>query len=116
MAGVNEAIVQKLAGHASIQTRLKHYTHILSDSLRKAQASFPYARAGLEIVSESYHPPRKTPCKRERHESYLQPMPSLIWWAQQDSNLRPTDYESAIGPKLAFPLTCGADAAYILSP
>ncbi len=41
MAGVNEAIVQKLAGHASIQTRLKHYTHILADSLRKAQASFP---------------------------------------------------------------------------
>jgi len=28
MAGINEAVVQKLAGHASMATTLKHYTYI----------------------------------------------------------------------------------------
>jgi len=38
---VNEAIVQKLAGHASISTTLKHYTHMLPESLRRAQERLP---------------------------------------------------------------------------
>ena len=46
MAGTNEAIVQRLAGHASIATTLKHYTHILPESLRQAQRSLPYVHAG----------------------------------------------------------------------
>ena len=51
MAGVNEAIVQKLAGHSSITTTLKHYTHIVSDSLRRAQASLPYAEFGKPMLT-----------------------------------------------------------------
>lgn len=44
MAGVNKAVVQKLAGHASIDTTLKYYTHIFSETLRKAPAALPFAR------------------------------------------------------------------------
>ena len=53
MAGINEAIVQKLAGHASISTTLRHYTHILPDSLMRAQESLPYPNAGQKMLAES---------------------------------------------------------------
>ena len=55
IAGINEAIVQKLAGHASIQTTLKHYTHILPDSLRQAQDRLPYAGLGSKVSPECRH-------------------------------------------------------------
>lgn len=42
MNGVNEAIVQRLAGHVSIATTLNHYTDIFPDALRSAQMSLPY--------------------------------------------------------------------------
>jgi integrase len=42
MAGVNQAIVQKLAGHASIQTTIKHYTGVMPEALRAAQGRLPY--------------------------------------------------------------------------
>jgi len=64
MAGINEAIVQKLAGHASITTTLRHYTHILPDSLRRAQESLPYANVGRKIMTLSVHAP-KTPVKEK---------------------------------------------------
>ena len=51
MAGVNEAVVQKLAGHASMSTTLKHYTHIVPDSLRRAQSSLPYASPGQPMLT-----------------------------------------------------------------
>ena len=53
MAGVNEAIVQKLAGHASMSTTLRHYTHIFPDSLRQAQRSLPYAKMGQQMLTLS---------------------------------------------------------------
>ena len=53
MAGVNEAIVQKLAGHAAITTTLRHYTHILPESLRRAQQSLPYAKIGQKMLTLS---------------------------------------------------------------
>jgi len=59
MAGVNEAIVQKLAGHASISTTLKHYTHILPESLRRAQESLPYAQMGSRMLTLSVHAPNQ---------------------------------------------------------
>jgi len=42
MAGVNEAIVQKLAGHSSISTTIKHYTGIMPEVLRSAQQRLPF--------------------------------------------------------------------------
>ena len=54
MNGVNEAVVQKLTGHANIQTTLKHYTNILPDSLRAAQATLPFGKA-IRDVSDTYH-------------------------------------------------------------
>lgn len=41
MAGVNEAVVQKLAGHASMDTTLRHYTRILPEAGRAAPARLP---------------------------------------------------------------------------
>jgi integrase len=55
-AGENEAVVQKLAGHASISTTLEHYTCVLPETLRKAPAKLPYAH-GLAIVTQLQHGP-----------------------------------------------------------
>jgi len=52
MAGVNEAIVQKLAGHSQISTTVNSYTHIFPESLRKVQASLPYA-SGETVAPQS---------------------------------------------------------------
>jgi integrase len=55
-AGENEAVVQKLAGHASISTTLKHYTRILRETLRKTPARLPNVQ-GLAIVTQLQHDP-----------------------------------------------------------
>jgi integrase len=55
-AGENEAVVQKLAGHASMATTLKHYTRILPETLRRAPGKLPYAQ-GLAIVTQLQHGP-----------------------------------------------------------
>ncbi len=49
MAGVNEAVVQKIAGHQAISTTLRHYTRMFDDRLMAASMRLPY-RA---IVSKS---------------------------------------------------------------
>lgn len=46
MDGVNEAVVQRLAGHASITTTLRHYTSIFPEVLRSAQLRLRYATGG----------------------------------------------------------------------
>ena len=56
MAGVNEAVVQKLAGHSSISTTLNYYTRILPEAMRSAQAQLPYTNV-LEDISDTYHGP-----------------------------------------------------------
>lgn len=58
MAGVNAAVVQKLAGHSQISTTIKHYTGIMPDALKAAQASMPL-RSVLTDVSKLYHGPEK---------------------------------------------------------
>lgn len=42
MAGVGEAMVKELAGHASISTTLRYYTQIMPEALRAAQARLPF--------------------------------------------------------------------------
>jgi integrase len=49
MAGVNAAVVQKLAGHSSISTTIKHYTGIMPDALRAAQARLPLREALRDV-------------------------------------------------------------------
>ena len=53
MAGVNQAVVQQLAGHASMQTTLRHYTAILPEVAREAPSRLPWAK-GFRIVPNSY--------------------------------------------------------------
>jgi integrase len=45
MAGVNQAVVQQLAGHSSIMTTVRHYTHIMPDALRAATERLPFNEA-----------------------------------------------------------------------
>ncbi|MCP3885401.1 MAG: tyrosine-type recombinase/integrase, partial [Propionibacteriaceae bacterium] len=45
MAGVNQAVVQQLAGHASITTTVRHYTHIMPEALRSATEKLPFSEA-----------------------------------------------------------------------
>ena len=52
MAGVNAAVVQKLAGHASIGTTVKYYTGLETDALREAQKRLPFGKI-IEDVSYS---------------------------------------------------------------
>jgi len=54
MAGVNQAVVQKLVGHASIATTCKYYTHVLPPALRSAQAALPFGGV-IRDVSYPYH-------------------------------------------------------------
>jgi len=42
MAGLNEAIVQRLAGHSSITTTLKYYTEIFQNDLKEATRKLAY--------------------------------------------------------------------------
>ncbi len=51
MSGTSGAIAQKLAGHASIHTTMKHYTRVFPAATREAQEGLPYAK----IVSKSSH-------------------------------------------------------------
>ncbi len=55
MAGVSAAVTQKLAGHASISTTVKHYTGLTAEALQEAQGRLPYREALSSIVSKSYH-------------------------------------------------------------
>ena len=61
MSGANQAIVQKLAGHASITTTLNHYTSIFPEALRSAQMGLHYANvSGVTPKSpQRTRPPKK---------------------------------------------------------
>ena len=50
-AGVNAALVQKLAGHSAIATTVKYYTGVMPGALRDAQSRLPFADA---IAGVSY--------------------------------------------------------------
>jgi hypothetical protein len=63
MAGVNEAVVKELAGHASIDTTLRYYTAIMPQALRSAQARLPFEKV-LKDVSDTYHEPRRAAGKQ----------------------------------------------------
>ncbi len=54
MADVNQAVVQRLAGHASITTTLRHYTGIFPEVLRSAQMRLRYA-TGAGVPPNSTH-------------------------------------------------------------
>jgi len=54
MAGVTEAVVKELAGHASISTTLRYCTRIMPQGLRSAQAKLPFDGVLLDISDGAY--------------------------------------------------------------
>ena len=59
MNGVNASVVKDLAGHSSIETTQKYYTHITDEAMRSAQESLPFreAIAGASDISDTYQAP-----------------------------------------------------------
>ena len=53
--GVNEAVAQEIAGHASITTTLKYYTEIVPDATRAAVKRLPYAACKAPMLTNSWH-------------------------------------------------------------
>ncbi len=66
MAGVNAAVVQKLAGHASINTTVTYYTGILPSALRDAQARLPFGKVIRDVSNTDRGPDRSRRRKAAR--------------------------------------------------
>ena len=54
MAHFNQAVVQRLAGHASITATLRYYTGIMPEALRSAQGRLPFVHV-LRDISNTCH-------------------------------------------------------------
>lgn len=63
-ANVQEALVQKLAGHASMATTLKFYTKVSLEAARNATQALPY-RIEESAVSQPTHYPNRTQALKE---------------------------------------------------
>ncbi len=94
MAGENEAIVQALAGHQSMDTTLKYYTKVFPEKLTKAWEKLPYVEMGARIVSKSYRAPSDASFQQSRQSGKSLGCNDLEWRARQESNLQPSDSKS----------------------
>jgi len=71
MADVNQAVVQRLAGHACITTTLRYYTGTMPVALRSAQGRLPFVHV-LRDISNTYHRGAKNEgTKMSRHNSRI---------------------------------------------
>jgi hypothetical protein len=69
MADVNQAVVQRLAGHASITATLRYYTGTMPEALRATQGRRPFVHV-LRDISDTYHGgARNEGTKTSRHNS-----------------------------------------------
>jgi integrase len=77
MAGVNAAVVQKLAGHASITTTVRYYTGVMPEALRAAQAKLPFDGV-IRDVTDRYHGECGATGKENRRGSDVLAAPGLM--------------------------------------
>jgi integrase len=89
MAGVNLRQVQELMGHKSILTTMR-YAHLAPEGLTEAVQLL--VRRTSTATSTDRNGPRISMLQDGPNPLALQ---EDSWWAHQDSNLGPTDYESA---------------------
>jgi integrase len=89
MKGVSLRKVQELMGHKSILMTMR-YAHLAPEGL--AEAVQVLVRSTGTATSTS--PAGQASCQLPEHANALVPEEDE-WWAHQDSNLGPTDYESA---------------------
>jgi integrase len=90
MAGVDLRTVQELMGHKSIITTMR-YAHLAPKHLAEAIERLVVPATSTATSTRALS--RKS-ATRDPQANALQGKADK-WWAQQDSNLRPTDYESA---------------------
>jgi len=95
MAGIDLKTVQELLGHKSITMTLR-YAHLSADHKKAAMDAL--GRRFVNKMDTIWTPNKKT--GPPANDSMLEGPNSTTfsWWAQEDSNLRPTDYESAALP------------------
>lgn len=58
-AGVNQAIVQRLAGHTNITTTLRHYTQVRDESMVEATEALSFAHVPIVTLSSPRPPARR---------------------------------------------------------
>jgi integrase len=86
--GASLAYVKEQMGHISIQVTVDIYGHLI-----------PAANiAWADALDSTISPQQSATQLQLTNHADEEKLPELVdndWWAQQDSNLRPTDYESA---------------------
>jgi hypothetical protein len=97
-AGVDAKTLQGIMGHSSIIVTMDVYGHLYTSSFERASLALDNHVSGglrvvptlksVEIAKGAYG------IKESRPEDIYSDL-LLSWWAQQDSNLRHADYESA---------------------
>jgi Phage integrase family len=83
MPGVDLRTVQELMGHKSIVTTMR-YAHLAPTHLSEAIGRLVAPTSSKALVRKS---------RKLNSEAKVLQGKVDSWWAQQDSNLRPTDYE-----------------------
>jgi len=95
MAGIDLKTVQKLLGHKSIAMTLR-YAHLSADHKKAAMDAL--GRKFGNKMDTIWTPNKRTGLPTNDSVEEGLNGTKFSWWAQEDSNLRPTDYESAALP------------------
>jgi len=101
MWGADPRWVQRQLGHESLATTLRYYAHWIPKEARESYANLieqePKAAAKWSASPADRADSASRLCLQGQREQEGESAKSfrIKWWAQQDSNLRPADYESA---------------------
>ena len=96
LAGVDLPTLKELMGHSSISTTMR-YVHPTPEHKRQSVGKLEQFNAEqIFALYEGHAGPHKSPHSNRRDTDFCCfQVIEKIWWAHQDSNLGPTDYESA---------------------
>jgi len=101
MRGADPRWVQRQLGHESLTTTLRYYAHWIPGEANESYALLIEQRPKLPAESPvneiklADSASRLCLQRRGERDGEVAKSFGINWWAQQDSNLRPADYESA---------------------